>query len=96
MSSVTIFVTCRCRCVQTLQYRRCRSQCRYVLGPFHTGKLLESFFRKSLSKVAFERKLSGVSGPLSKVYHFRKWTAHTRKFSFESDFRKRLSKETFQ
>jgi len=68
-----------------------------LLGPF----TLESFFRKS----TFERKLSGVNGPLWKVYHFRKWlsqnrtrsvlwkwTVHTWKFSFKS----RLSKATFE
>jgi len=34
----------------------------------------ESRFRKS----TFERKLSGVNGPLSKVYHFRKWLSQNR------------------
>ena len=28
----------------------------HLLGPYQTGKLLESFFRKSLSKVYFRKK----------------------------------------
>ena len=58
-------------------------------GPFHTEKLLESFFRKS----TFEIKLSGVNGPLSKVYHFHK-IEHV--LFCESHFRRGLSKATFE
>jgi len=81
-------------------YRFCH-QTSSVRPLSHWKVSFESRFRKS----TFERKLSGVNGPLSqnrtcsilwkslsKVINFPKWTVHTWKFSFEG----RLSKETFQ
>jgi len=78
------------------QYICCIQPDNSLLGLFHAGKLLESLFQNSLSKVYFRRKLSGVNGPLSKVYHFLKWLSQNKTFyfvkvTFKSGFRKELS-----